>query len=1034
MGITASLPAEVSFNRDIRPILSDACFLCHGNDAQERKADLRLDRPEDAYADRDGAPAIVPGDPESSLMIWMITAEDEEDRMPPPKHNRSLSQAEKDLLQQWIEEGAPYDQHWSFKPLPRQVAVPELSSLWAKNEIDHFIAARMAEKNLRPAPETSREKWLRRVSFDLAGLPPTLDEIDRFLADNSKEAYEKVVDRLLASPAYAERMTSDWLDVARYSDSYGYQRDHDRFSWPWRDWVIDAFRANMPYDEFVTLQLAGDLLPNPRPQDVIPTAFNRLHAHKMEGGIVLEEYRLEYVADRTQTFSTAFLGLTMECARCHDHKYDPISAKDYYSLSSFFANIDEAGLISYFTKGVPTPAMPISNPEADKALAAAESEIEKLQSQLEKTKGSADRLKAFTAWMENRPQLSWPGLVAHITFDQREEETLVNLAAPDHPPTTAEINPTVPGVFGEAIAFTGDDPLEVPEVGHFPREQPFSASIWIRPRQISEREIIFSRSGGGDDAASLGYEFLLLDGKPTFSIIHYWPGNAMRVQAKETLSAGQWRHIGVSYDGSSRANGVQLYLDGQPLELTTIRDNLTRQITEWSGDRQQLVIGQRYRDRGFVGGQVDEFRLFDREIAPAEVRELFDGSHLQTLLGKDSHSLKKTERAQLLEYFLAVNYEPVAQIHRDLLEARAKWNRQMDELPDLTIMRELPQPRPAFVLERGAYDARGEKVIADTPQVLPAFSPDLQRNRLGLAQWLTSPDHPLTARVAVNRYWQIIFGQGLVRTPEDFGLQGAPPTHPELLDWLARDFVESGWNLRRLLKLMVCSATYRQSSKTDEETRKIDPKNEFYSWSNPDRLSGEMIRDNALATSGLLVRATGGPPVKPYELAVGFKPIEPDEGDGLYRRSLYTKWKRNSPAPTMVTFDAPKRDVCTVKRETTASPLQPLIILNGPQFVEASRVLAEKLLREHPGDEKAQIKKAFRMLTSRLPAQEEVSLLVNLLDRQRSDFASDPARAEQLLEVGHAPLSEGEVDPIELAAKTVVINTLMNFNESIYQR
>ncbi len=996
---------------------------------------MRLDRPEDAYADRDGAAAIVPGDPANSLMIWMINAQDEEDRMPPSEHPRRLSLAERDLLYQWIEEGARYEGHWAFNPLSEMVPVPEYGGHWAKNEIDHFIAVGMAEKDLKPAPESSREKWLRRVSFDLIGLPPTLDEIDQFLSDESDEAFETVVDRLLSSPAYAERMTGEWLDVARYSDSYGYQRDHGRFVWPWRDWVIDAFRANMPYDEFITLQLAGDLLPDPQPKDVIPTAFNRLHAHKMEGGIVLEEYRVEYVADRTQTFSTAFLGLTMECARCHDHKYDPISAKDYYALSSFFANIDEAGLISFFTEGVPTPAMPISHPEADEALAAAQEEITGLEGQLEKAERGVGGggAKAFESWMASRPELTWPGLVASLSFDDREGETSVNAAAPDHPATTSELNLSVPGVANAAIAFTGDDPFEVPEVGHFSREQPFSAALWIRPRQIAEREIIFSRSGGGDDAASLGYEFLLLDGKPTFSIIHYWPGNALRVQAKEPIVPGQWRHIGITYDGSSRADGIRLYLEGRSVEMTIIRDNLTRQITEWSGDRQHLVIGQRFRDRGFVGGQVDEFRMFDREISPAEVRELHDGSHLQNLLEKDLALLRKSERTQLLEYFLATDYEPAAQMRRELQAARAKWNRQMDELPDLAIMRELPELRPAFVLERGAYNAPGEEIAADTPQVLPAFPQDQPRNRLGLAQWLSSADHPLTARVAVNRYWQIIFGQGLVRTPEDFGLRGAPPTHPELLDWLARDFVDNGWNLHRLLKQMVCSATYRQSTLSDEMTRKKDPDNETYSWSNPDRLSGEMIRDNALAVSGLLVRTLGGPPVKPYELTVGFIPVEPDEGDGLYRRSLYTKWKRNSPAPTMVAFDAPKRDVCTVKRETTASPLQPLIILNGPQFVEASRVLAEKLIREHPGDEEAQIEMAFRLLTSRRPEKEEVSLLEKFLEEQYKAFRSDPSDAEELLKVGQDPFS-GDVDPIDLAAKTVVINTLMNFNESIFQR
>ncbi len=1033
IGAAISLAAEVSFNRDIRPIMSDTCFLCHGRDAGNREADLRLDRPEDAYADRDGAPAIVPGDPANSLLIWMINAEDEEERMPPQKHARQLTGTEKNLFYQWIEEGAPYDQHWSFKPLPQQITVPANSGNWAKNEIDHFIAVGIAGKNLKPAPESSREKWLRRVTFDLTGLPPTLDEIDHFLADESDGAFENVVDRLLSSPAYAERMTGEWIDVARYSDSYGYQRDHDRSVWPWRDWVIDAFKANMPYEEFIKLQLAGDLLPDPAQHEIIPTAFNRLHAHKMEGGIVLEEYRVEYVADRTQTFSTAFLGLTMECARCHDHKYDPFSTEDYYSLSSFFANIDEAGLISYFTEAVPTPAMPISNPGADEALAATQKEVTRLKGKLERVKKRAAQSREFKSWMTQRPQLGWPGLVADISFDERDGETLVNSVVPDHAPTSSELNLLVPGIANKAIQFTGDDAVEVPEVGHFNRENPFSAALWIRPKQISARENIFSRGGGADDAASLGYEFLLLDGKPTASIIHYWPGNGIRVQAKEPIKAGQWHHVAVTYDGSSHADGIRLYVNGQSVDVTIIRDHLTRQITEWTGDRPNLVIGQRYRDRGFVGGQVDEFRMFDRELVSAEVRELYDGSHLQKLLRKHVDLLEEHERTQLLEYFMATSYEPVGKIGRKLQAARAKWNRQMDELPALSIMRELPEPRPAYVLERGQYNARGEEVVAETPQILPPFPQDQPRNRLGLANWLTSADHPLAARVAVNRYWQVIFGQGLVRTPEDFGTRGAPPTHPELLDWLARDFVDHGWNLHRLLKQMVCSATYRQTTQVDEITRLKDPNNETFCRSNPDRLSGEMIRDNALAVSGLLAKKIGGPPVKPYELAVSFKPVDPDQGDGLYRRSLYTLWKRNSPAPTMVTFDAPKRDVCTVKREATASPLQPLIILNGPQFVEASRVLAERLITEYPADGDAQIEKAFLLLTSRYPENNEFALLRDFLDHQVNEFRSDPEGAKRFLEVGQAPIPL-EIDAIELAAKTVVINTLMNFNESIFQR
>ena len=1035
IALTSSLATdEISFNQDIRPILSNRCFKCHGPDAKNQDSEFRLDTRAHATADLgDEFFGIVPGNIEESDLHWRIWDELEEDVMPPADSNLSLNDDEKRLLDKWIEQGAPYDTHWSLKTLPKTVAVPAAQSGWARNEIDRFIEQGFAAKDVIATDETSSERWLRRVSFDLTGLPPSIEEIETFLADKSAQAHESVVDRLLASDAYAERMTSEWLDVARYSDSNGYQRDRERRVWPWRDWVIESFRENMPYDKFVTTQLAGDLFPDATQDDVLATAFNRLHGHLMEGGIIPEEYRVEYVADRTQTFGSAFLGLTMECCRCHDHKYDPVTTKEYYSLSSFFGNIDEYGLISYFTDAVPTPALAISNEEADKAMTKAEKKINAVSAELQSARTSSQAKNAYEKWLDSKPNFDWPGRVAWLSFDERDGNNFANTSAPDVPATTTDLNILVPGVTGKSIQFTGDDKMEVFNVGHFPREHPFSGSVWVRPNQHASRESLFSRGGGGDDSASMGYEFMLMDGKPTASLIHFWPGNALRVQAKEKVLVGEWSNLVVTYDGSSKASGVKIFLNGNPLELETIKDNLTKEITNWhtpSGGlvREHLVLGERYRDRGFVEGQMDEFQMFDREISKLEVGLLFEMKTESQILNASTEN-----QEELYGHFIATSYLPAMRLRSELQAARSDWNGTMDGLPDISVMRETKEPIPAYVLTRGGYDSRGEEVTANTPVALPPFPADQPRNRLGLARWLTDPDHPLTARVAVNRYWQMIFGSGLVRTPEDFGSQGSPPTHPELLDWLARDFVENGWDLRHLMRGIVLSATYRQSTFGDKASIAKDPENLTYCRSNPNRLAAEMIRDNALAVSGLLVNKIGGPPVKPYEVAVSFNPMEPDTGDGLYRRSLYTLWKRNAPAPMMVAFDAPKRDVCSLKREPTTSPLQPLVILNGPQFVEAARVLGEKLLAKHQGDRTAVIEEAFFQLTSRLPDDNEVKILSGLYKEQRKEFDANPAEANALLEVGSSPVSLYE-NPREHAAATIVINAIMNINESLIKR
>ncbi len=1035
---------EVSFNDHVRPILSDKCFHCHGPDATNQESDIRLDTRGHALE------AIEPGDLESSELHHRIRSED--DPMPPADAVRQLTEEEKDILDAWISDGAKFDKHWSFLALPEKVTVPQVGEDWATNEIDQFIYARLADEDLRPNKEASKEAWLRRVTFDLTGLPPTLEEIDAFLTDSNPEAYATVVDELLTRESCAERLATEWLDVARYSDSYGYQRDDERYVWPWRDWVIQAFGENMPYDQFITWQLAGDLLPDATREQILATTFNRLHSHKKEGGVAIEEFRVENVADRTHTVGATFMGLTFECARCHDHKYDPITTKDYYRLSSFFANIDENGLISYFTDAVPTPAMPLPTESQERALQQAADKIAEVEKQLDQaTQESQER---FDAWLaERQPTDQIEGLVAKLTFDSFEKPRpfdltdeydakkkkapdldkfhgLKNEAAEENQGFTPKANQLVEGKRGKAIQLTGDDAVEIPNTAKFSRDQPFTCALWIKLAETEARAVIYRHSRGWDDAGSIGYELIKEGGLLNAKLTHFWPGNSICVESTESLEQDKWYHVAVTYDGSSQASGLNIYVDGERAKTKIVQDHLTRQITTWRGGDRNFAIGARYRDRGFKDGQVDEFHVFDRTLSRLEVRQLFDGEALKDLLQLAVDDLSDQQRTDLFEYYVLAKSDAVRKIRTQLQEARVAWNQVMDQTPAITIMREQATPRPAFVLDRGGYDNHGEPVTAGTPGFMPDYLAGQPKNRLGLARWLTSSDHPLTARVTVNRYWQLMFANGLVRTPEDFGVQGDRPTHPELLDWLSRDFINHGWDVRRLLRMIALSSTYRQSAAVARDVRDKDPENRLLARGVGNRLSAEMIRDNILAVSGLLSEQVGGQPAKPYDIRLSYKPSDPDKGEGLYRRSLYTFWQRTAPAPMMTTLNANKRDVCRLRREVAPSPLQALVMLNGTQFVESARVMASNLIEEFGGDNGAIVDTAYRQLTSHAPTEPQFEILEQLLNEQLDWFANHPEDAKQLLEVGDAQQTEG-LAAGQHAAVTVLVNSIMNLDETV---
>jgi hypothetical protein len=1023
---------KVDYNYDIKPILSDRCYQCHGPDAEQLKADLRLDvddGPHNPFASE----IIQPGNPEGSPLWQRISSTDPAERMPPASAKLPpLADDEIERIRLWIEQGATWKPHWSFNSLTETVLPPVEDESWIRNSIDRFVLARLDALDVAPAPEADRETLIRRVTFDINGLPPTLEEIDDFLSDESPDAYQRVVDRLLQSKRFGEHLAVHWLDLSRYADSYGYQVDPDRRVWPWRDWVIRALNDNLPYDQFITWQLAGDLLPDPTDEQRLATAFNRLHPQKVEGGSIEEEFRVEYVADRTHTFATAMLGLTMECSRCHDHKFDPIAQRDYYSLFAFFNNIDESGLNDHHHRQstVPPPKLLLADNDQKSQLADMQAAIVTSETGLADLQES--RREAFHQWISERTNSEAPlvpDCLAHYSFDERVEGKLPNLVDAETPAETSTHNQIVAGRFGQAIRVTGDDTITI-STGKFSRHDPFSVSLWLRPTQLKKRMVVFHRTEGWTDAASRGYELLLEAGRLSAALIHFWPGDAIRVRSRSPIPLDQWTHVVVTYDGSSRAPGLRIYRDGQTDDLEIVRDQLVKTILD---DAKQVIIGARNRDTGFTQGLVDEFQIFERELTAIEVGHLHDGHSLADVLGKPLDEISKEERDRLFDYFLSTADDPYREHLSGLREQRQQRGAFIDEIPEIMVMKEMRNVRPTFVLERGAYDAPGQPVEPLTPAALFDWPANQPRNRIGLAAWLTDPHHPLTSRVAANRFWQLLFGVGLVRTPEDFGSQGELPTHPHLLDWLAKNFIDQGWNVKHFLKQVVMSATYRQSSRPRPDLELRDTENRWLARGPRQRLSAELIRDNVLATSGLLVEQIGGPPVRPYEVAVSFKPVNHDEGDGLYRRSLYTTWKRTGPPPMMMALDAVKRDVCVVRREQTSTPLQALVMLNSPQVVEAARVLGERLFDKYGDDTSQLLDEMFRTLTGRHPTSQQHELLLTMYDEQWKHFRDHPEQAEAFLNIGNAPHSD-QLEAAHVAAAGAVASALFNFDACVMKR
>jgi len=1046
------LPEKVDFNQHVKPILSDKCFICHGPDKAKIKAGLQLHVPELAYAESPNSPGVYsidPGNAGNSELVKRILTDDPEIIMPEPSSHLELSSYEKAMLVKWIEDGAEYKDHWAFLPPAEQKPPKVKLEEKVANPIDNFVLAKLEKENLQPSPKADKELLLRRLSFDLTGLPPTLNEIEAFVKDNSPEAYEKQVDRLLASPHYAEQMTLDWMDLSRYADTHGYTVDRYRDVSVWRDWVIKAFDKNMPYDEFIRWQLAGDMMPNASKEQILATTFNRLHPQNLEGGIIDEEFRSEYVSDRTNVVSEGFMGLTMACAKCHDHKYDPISQKNYFEMYSFFNNVNESGQIPW-DWSMPVPNMLLPTDEQEKFMTYVDdlvNEKEKKVSEVAKMEfDEADKWIASEGYKKIAASGMPSNLVGKIDF---KGGTINNTIAPFHKGEMkqeyADNQKVVlaEGHSGKGLLLDGDTWLDMGKLGIFRRNEPFSVGIQVFIPKDLETGFIFHKHYSTQLHSYRGYSLSLRENKIELLMAHVWPDNAIVERTLNDVPKDQWVQLTMTYDGSSKAGGLKVYVDGAEQKTEVINDNLYKDIIFNSYEDKiykqpiepGLQIGAIWRGKGIGGARVDDILVFNKELTGLEVAQISRSEVIEATLTKSKNELSDQEIENLKRYFLATKSKEYQRSLAELEKLREAQIDSAERIKEIMVMKEMEKPRETYLLERGQYDVYGERVYPNTPERIFSYPDSLPKNRLGLAEWVTSTKNPLTARVAVNRYWQNMFGTGIVRTVEDFGNQGELPSHPALLDWLAIEFMKSGWDVKALHKLMAMSNTYQQSSKTSDELLARDKKNRLLARGPAKRLTGEMLRNNALVASGLMNAKIGGPSVKPYQpeglWKINGAAYEEDKGDKLYRKSMYTVWKRTVPHPTIAMFDAPERSFCAVRRQETNTPLQALVMLNDPTYVEASRVLGNSMLEY--SDPKTGISKVFQKLTGRKIKDDELLLLAGLQDEEYQKFKENKAKTQGWLNSSEFRI-KSDNDATLVAANAVVASTIMNSDATIMKR
>lgn len=1029
----------VDFNRQIRPILAGNCFVCHGPDAESRAADLRLD-------DRDLAverQAIVPGDPDASLLVQRILAADPGERMPPPESHKELTTEQRELLVRWIAEGAKFAGHWAWQP-PALPGLPEVQQpSWPRGPLDQFVLARLERAGLAPAPEAPLEHLARRAAFDITGLPPTPEQVRELLADPAPDRYERYVDRLLAQPQWGEHRGRLWLDYARYADTHGIHFDNFREVWAYRDWVISAFNRNLPFDQFTVEQLAGDLLPEPSMDQLIATGFNRCNITTNEGGVIEEEYNVLYTRDRVETVAQVWLGLTAGCAVCHDHKYDPLSQREFYRLAAIFHNTTQPVMDGNIKDTPPVIRVP-AHAERQRWEEVAV-EIGEASRRLEAARAAGR--EQFSAWMGDQRRvaefLAEPVIAAaeqwlHLPLeDGRTEGLTAAIAGELRRIGTPASNEWKDGWTGDrSWVVRKENSPALADVGDPEWDQPFSVAVWVRPASGGQSGAIVSRMTDGNGYR--GWDLWLMNGRPGMHLIHHWPGNALKVVARQALPAGKWSHVAMSYDGSGKASGVRIWVNGQMTGIETEADALNGT----SRTTTPLRVGGRDGGSWIEGAALNDLRLVGRALGQDEPLRIMTRSRLRWLLPR-FEQLEEGER----ELAATLWMDQAAGPWRDAAVQLARLEEEREGIAArgtvAHIVQERSTPPRAWVLHRGEYTQRREEVGPETPAFLPPWREDLPRNRLGFARWLLEPDHPLTARVTVNRFWQEVFGQGLVASAGDFGTAGQIPSHPELLDWLAVRFREQGWDVKWLFREMLTSATYRQAAVTTPEKLERDPDNRLLSRGPRFRLDAEAIRDLALAASGLLSPRIGGPSVRPYQPPGVWEAVAMpesntreyvrDTGEGLYRRSMYTFWKRAAPPASMDVFNAPSRETCVVRRERTNTPLQALVVLNDPQFVEAARGLATRLLQAGWVGEDA-VDRRFEELGQRVLARsfrpDETAILRGSLEQLRAQFSAATDSARQLLGVGDHPVPD-DVDPVELAAWTMLVSEVLNLDEAI---
>ena len=1036
--LEATLPEKITFNEQIGPVLSENCYFCHGQDTTARKADLRVDRPEFAFVPRkSGLPVIVKGHPETSALIQRISSKDPSQVMPPPSsHKQPLTPYQIALITRWVKEGAQYQEHWAFVK-PERSAPPAVQHAgWVKNPIDSFVLAKLESHGLAPEPPADRRALIRRVTLDLTGLPPTPEEVTGFVTDTSTNAYEKVVDRLLANPHYGEHEARYWLDAARYAETVGLHIDEPRSIYPYRDWVIRAFNDNKRFDDFVVEQVAGDLLPKPTIEQRVATGFTRCGISTSEGGSIEEEVLATYAKEHVETNATTFLGLTMGCCACHDHKFDPISQKEFYEFSAFFRNTTQRALGDREAPSVP-PYMRVPSAADRPRWEALPGEQAAAQKALD------DYTTGVMAKSKERLPVMLQELTSHpvekpVATDRLELRLPLNEGTGNQIASAAKFSYnlsgapkwTTEGILGPAANFDGTVNADLDDLGDFDTKDKFSFGCWIRITGTPQGTV-FGRMNSRDRYR--GWDLWLNESRPSVHLINTEPESALFTEARTPLTPNKWQHVFVTYDGSGKSAGVKIYTDGVAQEKRDLNNSLSGTIHSTA----PFTVGRRVSGEPLVGAAIQDVRIYRRVLEPNEIIALSEIDTLQTVLQTPPDKLSPIQQRFAVEYYLRKVDPKSMPLAARVAGLKAEYDAITNRSPATMVMEEKPTPPFAFLLKRGQYDQKGEKVTPEVPKVLPPMTKDEPKNRLGLAKWLVSPENPLLARVTMNRYWQQFFGIGIVRTAEDFGMMGERPVNQPLLDWMAVEFRESGWDTKHMIKLMVMSAAYQQSDRVTAEKLEKDPENRLISRGPRFRLDAEAIRDQALAVSGLLDPEIGGPSVKPYQppglwevVSMTNESYKQDTGKGLYRRSMYSYLKRLAPQPQLTTFDAPTREVCTVRRERTDTPLQALAMENDPQYVEAARQLAVNAIEKAGKDPSKRLDYMSERLLARPLADKEESVLLKNLAFFNDTYAKKPEAAAKLIRTGDSAPNTAIPAP-EQAAWTMVASEFLNLDETL---